>query len=95
MRSTGSSSVRGVTWANAAATRLAAPGMTTMRPRSMPSTAAFATSTASTHITDGSAFSASSLVNPARSPKPVCTGPGHRQVAVTPLPLSSPTRDWV
>ncbi len=84
-----------MTWANAAATRLAAPGITTIRPLSRPSTAAFATAAESTHITDGSAFSASSLVKPARSPKPVCTGPGQSAVAVTPLPLSSPTRDWV
>ena len=67
----------------------------TIRPLSSPSTAAFATAADSIHITEGSAFSASSLVKPARSPKPVSTGPGQRAVAVTPLPLSSPTRDCV
>ena len=70
-RAIGSSSVRGVTWAIAAATRLAAPGMATRRPLSMASTATLATSAASTHMTLGSAFSASSLLKPARSPKPV------------------------
>ena len=38
---------------------------------------------------------ASSSSNPAASPKPVLTGPGHSAVAVTPVPRSSPARLWV
>ncbi len=91
----GSSSERGVTCETAAATRLALPGMTTSRPLSRPSTAARATSVADTHITAGSASSASALEKPAVAPKPVSTGPGHSVVAVTPVPLSSPARLWV
>ena len=66
--------MRGVTWARAAATRLAAPGMATRRPLSIASTATFATSAASTHMTLGSADSASSL----REPGPLAEAGVHR-----------------
>ncbi len=59
---------------------------TTKRPLAMPSTRSSPRPLRLTHITAGRAASASSLEKPARSPKPVCTGPGHSVVAVTPVP---------
>ena len=38
---------------------------------------------------------ASASEMPAAAPKPVATGPGHRTVAVTPWPRSSPRRAWL
>ena len=82
-------SVLGARWARAAAVRLAAPGITTLRPASRPSTAALATSAAGTHMNFGRDSPASSSVIPAASAKPVSTGPGHSVVTVTPVPRSS------
>ena len=82
----------GARWANAAAARLATPGMTTGRPAASPSTAALATSAAGTHMTLGRASPASSSDSPAASAKPVSTGPGHNVVTVTPERRSSAPR---
>ena len=75
--------------ANAAPALLAAPGMTTTLPASMPATAARATSVAGTHMIGGSDSFSSFGVKPAVAPKSVSTGPGQSTVAETPVPLSS------
>ena len=79
-------------WANAAPALLPTPGITTIFPFASPSTASRATRSAGIHMNAGSAASASSLVKPAASPKPVSTGPGQSTVALTPVPLSSAER---
>ncbi len=69
--------------------------MATVRPFAIASTPQRATASADSHMNDGSAASASSLANPAASPKPVSTGPGHSAEADTPVPRSSPPSERV
>ena len=68
---------------------LSRPGITTRRPRSMPSTAALAVSSELIHTNEGTELAASLSPLEMMSTNGVRTGPGQTAVVVTPVPLSS------
>ena len=91
----GNNSVRGVTWANAAAKRLADRGWRPARPLSIASTAALATSSAVDPHDLGQRRLGVLLGESGALAEAGVDRAGHSVVAVTPEPRSSPARLWV